>query len=65
MAAQDGISVEEALRTILDGQGMRHARWGRPEEIAAAVVWLLSAAASFVNGVALRVDGGQVPLVDA
>jgi hypothetical protein len=28
-------------------------------------VWLLSAAASFVNGVALRVDGGQVPLVDA
>jgi gluconate 5-dehydrogenase len=44
---------------------MGHARWGRPEEIAAAVVWLLSAAASFVNGVALRVDGGQVPLVDA
>jgi NAD(P)-dependent dehydrogenase (short-subunit alcohol dehydrogenase family) len=65
MAAQDGITVEAALRAILDAQGMSHARWGRPEEIASAVVWLLSDAASFVNGVALRVDGGQVPLVDA
>jgi 3-oxoacyl-[acyl-carrier protein] reductase len=65
MAAADGISVDEALQVILEGQGMGHARWGRPEEIAAAVVWLLSDAASFVNGVALRVDGGQLPLVDA
>jgi NAD(P)-dependent dehydrogenase (short-subunit alcohol dehydrogenase family) len=31
---------------------------GRPEEVAQAVVWLCSDAASFVTGVALPVDGG-------
>ena len=34
-------------------------RMGRPEEIAAAVVWLCSDAASFVVGHAMVVDGGQ------
>jgi NAD(P)-dependent dehydrogenase (short-subunit alcohol dehydrogenase family) len=35
-------------------------RIGDPEEIAAAVVWLSSDAASFLTGVALPVDGGLV-----
>ena len=35
-------------------------RMGRPEEIAAAVVWLCSDAASFVIGHPLVIDGGQV-----
>jgi NAD(P)-dependent dehydrogenase (short-subunit alcohol dehydrogenase family) len=34
-------------------------RMGTPEEIAAAVVWLCSDAASFVLGRALVIDGGQ------
>jgi gluconate 5-dehydrogenase len=33
-------------------------RWGRPEEIAGAAVFLASEAASFVNGHVLVVDGG-------
>jgi NAD(P)-dependent dehydrogenase (short-subunit alcohol dehydrogenase family) len=34
-------------------------RMGKPEEIAAAVVWLCSDAASFVVGHAMVIDGGQ------
>jgi NAD(P)-dependent dehydrogenase (short-subunit alcohol dehydrogenase family) len=37
-------------------------RMGRPEEIAEAVVWLCSEAASFVTGHAMAVDGGITAL---
>lgn len=35
-------------------------RWGLAEEVAEAVIWLCSGAASFVTGAALPVDGGYV-----
>ena len=34
-------------------------RMGKPEEIAASVVWLCSDAAAFVVGHAMIIDGGQ------
>jgi NAD(P)-dependent dehydrogenase (short-subunit alcohol dehydrogenase family) len=36
------------------------ARHGRPEEIAHAVLWLCSDAASYVTGQSISVDGGLV-----
>jgi NAD(P)-dependent dehydrogenase (short-subunit alcohol dehydrogenase family) len=35
-------------------------RMGRPEEVAAAAVWLCSDAASFITGTTLRIDGGKL-----
>ena len=40
--------------------GVPLGRLGRPDEIAAAIVWLCSDAASFVVGHAMAVDGGSV-----
>ena len=65
LARREGISADAAMRAILDRQGLGHARWGESAEIAAVVVWLLSAAASFVNGTSMRVDGGQLAVASA
>ena len=46
----------EAMKEIMRDQTI--GRLGRPDEIAAAVLWLCSPASSFVLGVALPVDGG-------
>jgi NAD(P)-dependent dehydrogenase (short-subunit alcohol dehydrogenase family) len=48
----------ERQQEILAPQAMK--RFGTPEEVAAAVVWLCSDEASFVTGVALPVDAGSV-----
>ena len=46
----------DAMKEIMRDQPI--GRPGRPEEVAAAALWLCSAAASLVLGVALPVDGG-------
>jgi NAD(P)-dependent dehydrogenase (short-subunit alcohol dehydrogenase family) len=53
----------ERQQEILAPQAMT--RFGEPEEVAAAVVWLCSPQASFITGVALPVDAGSVAWVSA
>jgi NAD(P)-dependent dehydrogenase (short-subunit alcohol dehydrogenase family) len=48
----------EALKTMEKNIPM--ARVGRPEEIASAVLWLCSDAASYVTGQSISVDGGFI-----
>jgi NAD(P)-dependent dehydrogenase (short-subunit alcohol dehydrogenase family) len=50
------VSQPEAMKELMKEQPI--GRLGRPEEIAAAVLWLCSPGASFVIGHALAVDGG-------
>jgi len=56
MVAQMLAQEPDTMRDILKDEPI--GRLGRPEEIAAAVLWLCSSGASFVIGHALVVDGG-------
>ena len=57
LAKLHGTSTEEAAAVLL--AECRTARFGRPEEIAAAAVFLASKQASFVHGSLIDVDGGE------
>ena len=68
-AVLPGQTETEPMQAYLDAQPdhgerlLRRLPMGRmaqPDEIAESIVWLCSDASSYVNGVSLLVDGGQI-----
>ncbi len=64
-AKKNGTSFDEAVASFLKEERptLELQRRGRAEEVAAVVVFLCSAQASFVNGANYRVDGGSVATI--
>jgi 3-oxoacyl-[acyl-carrier protein] reductase len=59
-AERASTTVEDVMARMLAKQGVATGRFGRPEEIAAAVVFLASEAAGWITGATLEVDGGTL-----
>jgi 3-oxoacyl-[acyl-carrier protein] reductase len=56
-APAHGVSLEGAMQKLLLDAGI--SRYGKPEEVADLMAFLVSPAAHWMTGSALRMDGGE------
>jgi NAD(P)-dependent dehydrogenase (short-subunit alcohol dehydrogenase family) len=59
-AAAQGTTTDEVMNKMMLKDPVAMGRFGDPQEVAAAVVFLASEAASWITGAALAVDGGTL-----
>jgi 3-oxoacyl-[acyl-carrier protein] reductase len=57
-APAHNLTVEEAIKRFPEQAGI--ARFGKPEEIADLISYLVSPAAKWMTGASLRIDGGEI-----
>jgi len=57
-APTHGMTVEEATKKFPEEAGI--SRYGRPEEIADLMAFLVSPAAKWLTGASIRMDGGEI-----
>jgi NAD(P)-dependent dehydrogenase (short-subunit alcohol dehydrogenase family) len=62
-ASEQGVTLEEYRQAFIRENRIALDRAARPEEVATAVVYLASEAASFITGTNIRVDGGTIASV--
>lgn len=60
-AREEGITYDEARAIQTEETTLK--RFGRPEEVASAVVFLASDKAGFITGTTLDIDGGQTKTI--
>ena len=59
-AEAQGVTAEEVMAKMMEKDPVAMGRFGDPHEVAAAVLFLASEAASWITGAALPVDGGTL-----
>ena len=60
-SAANGMSVEESKSSFLEAAGI--GRYGQPEEIGELMAFLVSPAAKWMTGSAIRMDGGEIKAI--
>src|SRR5580658_7492301 len=57
-APEHGMSVEDAMKQFPEKVGI--ARYGKPEEVADLMAYMVSPAAKWMTGTSVRMDGGEI-----
>jgi 3-oxoacyl-[acyl-carrier protein] reductase len=60
VARRRGLTVEEVVDAHVDSIPLKLGRIAQPREVTDVVLFLASERASFVNGVSVNIDGGQM-----
>ena len=59
-AERTGVTPDEVMEAVMVRDPVAAGRFGRPEEVAAAVLFLVSGQAAWITGACLAVDGGTL-----